>query len=48
MLKWCPKCEEFVEEDNGLCVNCDSPLTRKKKKELKLDEWWEDDDTLYN
>ena len=35
MLSWCEYCEEYVETDEGYCVNCDRLIKKKKKKKKK-------------
>lgn len=31
-MTYCPECEEWVELDEGRCVQCDVFLKKKKKK----------------
>lgn len=42
MLKYCDKCEQYVEPENGRCPDCQSKLSIIKEKKEE-DEWGKTD-----
>ena len=42
-MTYCPECEEWVETDEGRCVQCDKLLKSKSKKLIEDEDGFEDD-----